>query len=223
MDWLLASDEPVIRYRTRTWVLGQAETNPAARRARPRAGRQAPRVAMAGWRMELRPLRVGPAVVLPRELGDRHRPGRLPQGHRRRRCAGCRQTHRRAPARASALPHAEGWRADPSQLHRPALAGVLALRLPRRPARPARRRSEATAGLPRRRRARPPRVEAAAGWPIPSRPNVVATPEQPDLPGRRGRLGQGPAERRPHRACSIGTQSRGPLGKSMPPEVYELI
>src|SRR5438093_4973585 len=34
IDWLLESDEPAIRYRTRTWVLGQAETNPAVRRER---------------------------------------------------------------------------------------------------------------------------------------------------------------------------------------------
>jgi hypothetical protein len=33
-DWLLASDEPAIRYRTRTWVLGQPESDPEVRRER---------------------------------------------------------------------------------------------------------------------------------------------------------------------------------------------
>jgi hypothetical protein len=37
LDWLLASDEPAVRYRTRTWVLGQPETNPAVRAERKRA------------------------------------------------------------------------------------------------------------------------------------------------------------------------------------------
>src|SRR6266550_1182590 len=32
--WLLESDEPAIRYRTRTWVLGQPESDPAVRRDR---------------------------------------------------------------------------------------------------------------------------------------------------------------------------------------------
>ncbi len=34
LDWLLASDEPIIRYRTRTWLLDQPETNAAVRRER---------------------------------------------------------------------------------------------------------------------------------------------------------------------------------------------
>jgi hypothetical protein len=32
LDWLLASDEPAIRYRTRTWLLDQPESDPAVRR-----------------------------------------------------------------------------------------------------------------------------------------------------------------------------------------------
>ena len=31
VDWLLGSDEPAVRYRARTWLLGQAETHPAVR------------------------------------------------------------------------------------------------------------------------------------------------------------------------------------------------
>jgi hypothetical protein len=27
IDWLLKSDEPAIRYRTRTWLLGEPETS----------------------------------------------------------------------------------------------------------------------------------------------------------------------------------------------------
>jgi hypothetical protein len=34
LDWLLASDEPIIRYRTRTWLLDQPESNAAVRRER---------------------------------------------------------------------------------------------------------------------------------------------------------------------------------------------
>jgi hypothetical protein len=33
-DWLLASDEPAVRYRTRTWLLDQSEADPAVRRDR---------------------------------------------------------------------------------------------------------------------------------------------------------------------------------------------
>ncbi len=32
IDWLLASDEPLIRFRTRTWLLGQRDADPTARR-----------------------------------------------------------------------------------------------------------------------------------------------------------------------------------------------
>ncbi|MEO8511781.1 MAG: hypothetical protein ABI534_11160, partial [Chloroflexota bacterium] len=31
IDWLLASDEPIVRYRTRTWLLNQSETDAAVR------------------------------------------------------------------------------------------------------------------------------------------------------------------------------------------------
>ncbi|HTE86598.1 MAG TPA: hypothetical protein VK821_17900, partial [Dehalococcoidia bacterium] len=34
IEWLLASNEPVIRYRTRTWVLGQRESDSDVRRDR---------------------------------------------------------------------------------------------------------------------------------------------------------------------------------------------
>ncbi len=34
IDWLLASDEPAVRYRTRSWLLGQPESDPAVRRDR---------------------------------------------------------------------------------------------------------------------------------------------------------------------------------------------
>ena len=34
IDWLLESDEPAIRYRTRTWLLGQSETSAPVRRDR---------------------------------------------------------------------------------------------------------------------------------------------------------------------------------------------
>jgi hypothetical protein len=34
IDWLLKSDEPAVRYRTRTWLLGQPESNAAVRRDR---------------------------------------------------------------------------------------------------------------------------------------------------------------------------------------------
>lgn len=36
LDWLLASDEPAIRYRARTWLLGQPETSPKVRADRER-------------------------------------------------------------------------------------------------------------------------------------------------------------------------------------------
>ena len=243
-DWLVESDEPAVRYRTRSWLIGQGERNSAVRRDRaqvphgaiistlldlpdpavdpyrkwwglhwrlvsladfalpvdtaevrarldardrPRAvvdresatsrgdpddrrprsitrvdrgkrgvrrqplghahdprtqqpGRQAPRMAMARWRLELRPPIVGLSIILPRELGDRDRAGGVSRRHGRRGGARRRASNGRAAPRTSAFPNAGRTAADRSPNGGVALARVLALRRPRRSAGPARGR-----------------------------------------------------------------------------------
>src|SRR5205807_7346844 len=81
-------------------------------------------------------------------------------------------------------------------------------RLPRRAASAQRRGLRPAGGLACGRCAAPARVETAARWALPGRAGLVAAPQQPDLAGRRDRLGHGPAKRNVDPAGAVDPQIR---------------